>query len=102
MRKIRIILWDALIRSLITYALHTKTQAIRKYKMEKFAFKCMRRIDGEKWWKKEPKPDREQTYKKYNQPTIQTWIQKMSTTHVLNKPQKTGTYIHQNNKTLQS
>ena len=48
--KTRMLLWKALIRSILTYALQTQTyQKGEIGKLEQFQFGCLRRIENEKW-----------------------------------------------------
>merc|ERR1712112_516759 len=68
--KVRIILWNALIRSILTYALHTRElKHTDIQKLETFTFRCIKQI-------KETRPQyraahiaRTQTYKELQTPT---------------------------------
>jgi len=51
-QRIRIQPWNALVRSTMTYALHTRTHEhiIQLQKMESFAYKCIRQIHDPTWY----------------------------------------------------
>ena len=50
-KKTRILLWDALVRSTITYAIHTQEYTVREAKkLEQFQPKCLRQIQNEQWY----------------------------------------------------
>ena len=66
-------------------------------KMEQFAFKCIGRINGKMWRGGEQEQDRTTLYTKYKQPDIQSWIQKLATTHVLQQTSQNGEYIRKIN-----
>ena len=52
--RTRKMLWNALIRSTLTYALHTQEYAeIEIRKAEQFQNKCLRQIKNEKWFLQE-------------------------------------------------
>ena len=83
--RIRIQLWNALVRSTQTYALQTKNiehdQSRRK--MEGFSYKCIRQIRNKHRYKEDKRLSRDSIYKKYTQPTITSWVRKLATTHYL-------------------
>ena len=69
--KVRIILWGALIRSILTYALHTKKLKradIRK--LETFTFRCIKQIEEKRPQYRAAHIARTQTYKDLQIPTI--------------------------------
>jgi len=83
-KKVRIILRNAIIRSTLTYALQTHEQTPREiHKLEQFMFKCIRQIVEPYWYKPGKHIARNSTYKKYNIPTIKTWLEKLAITHHL-------------------
>ena len=70
----------------MTYALHTKQYTMRDFtKLEQFQNNCIRQIEDPKWYKRERKLTTTEVYKKYKQPLVKTWIQKMAITHHLHQ-----------------
>jgi len=89
--KLRIQLWNALVRSTLTYALQTQEiTPAQKETINKFAQKCMRNIIDITWYAtKKEQPDIEfnsirtrKVYLRTEQPTITSWMEKQSTIHM--------------------
>jgi len=82
--KTKILLWNSLIRSTMTYALQTQEYTTKQLsKAEQFHFKRIRVINDTEWYQKTNKPTKQQLHQKHNQPAIKTWIQKLAITHHL-------------------
>ena len=90
-QKLRIQLWNALVRSTLKYALQTQeiTHA-QKETINRFAQKCMRGIIDNTWYTtRKEQPDikfnsirTRKVYLRTEQPTITSWMEKQSTIHM--------------------
>jgi len=70
-RKVRIILWNALIRSILKYALHAKKPKYTDVRgLETFAVRCIKRIKDTMPQYRASRIERTQNYKDLQIPTI--------------------------------
>jgi len=98
---IRILLWNALVRSTMTYALQTQNleRDINHREMDSFAHKCIRQMHNKDRYKTQTWISRDTLYGKYAQPTIYSWLLKLATTHYLRQTTYTNkihTHEHRN------
>ena len=91
----RILLRNALIRSTLTYALHTQTnkQKTDIQKLETFMFKCIKQIHEPSWGKQNNTYQKNALPEIYKIPTINKWLQKLMVMHHLRQTCKTW-HIH--------
>ena len=94
--KTKLLLWNAVIRSTLTYALQTQNIGEKDQKsINAFTFKCLRQISNKYWYKKKHKPNRTKVYKKHRQPSTISWIQKLRTIHMLKHTAKNWKIHHE-------
>jgi len=83
--KIRMLIWNATVRSVRTYVLQTKKYSKQQYgKLGKFTFACHRKIIEPDWIRKIEQKEytsRQHINKQAHQPIIQSWMQKLRLSH---------------------
>ena len=92
--RIKILLWNSLIRSAIIYGLHT--QDIQKKllgEMDTYMYRHLRMMPNPRWKQEEWCPSKNILYRTLQQPTMRTWLDKTQVRTVLTHTQETKT-IH--------
>ena len=82
--RIKTLLWNALIRSTLAYALQTQELSEKdKKRTDSFTFSCMRHLKNQHWIHESQRPNRLDTYTALKQPTTILWIHKQRVNHML-------------------
>ena len=91
--RTKIILWNALIRSTLTYAIQTQDIAAPgQQNIDGFALRCLRQIQHIYRYNEIRKPQKSTTHAALRQPKTTSWVNKLRTTNMPEKQQMDGTY----------